>query len=76
MNVLSKLGHKIIPAYPALAPIETTKNQSDLLNGVRLNANISLLKNGSILKSEFGNIIFTEWGINGPGVMNLSHHTP
>ena len=45
-----------------------------MLNGVRLNAKISLTTNGSVIKSEFGNIIFTEWGINGPGVMNLSHH--
>ena len=74
LKVLSNLGHNILPAYPALAPIETTKNQSDMLNGVRLNAKISLTTNGSVIKSEFGNIIFTEWGINGPGVMNLSHH--
>ncbi len=31
LKVLMKLGHKIIPAYPALAPIETTKHQSNLL---------------------------------------------
>lgn len=73
LSILKDIGHKIIPAYPALAPIETSKSQSDLLNGVRLNAKITLWNKNSALKSEFGNIIFTEWGVNGPGVMNLSH---
>ncbi|HAF47694.1 MAG TPA: hypothetical protein DCL08_00445, partial [Anaerolineaceae bacterium] len=28
------------------------------------------------IASTAGNMIFTEWGLNGPAVMNLSHHIP
>lgn len=70
---LAKFGHSQIPAYPALAPIKTTKTKTKSLNGVRLDATISIFRNNIEIGSEFGNIIFTEWGLNGPGVMNLSH---
>lgn len=66
-------GHQLIPAFPALAPIKTSKHQTKSLNGVRVDATIRILDDKSVIGSEFGNIIFTEWGLNGPGVMNLSH---
>jgi predicted Rossmann fold flavoprotein len=71
---MKELGHDILPSHPALAPLKTSKMKSDKLNGVRLNAQIIITKqDDTIVGSEMGNIIFTEWGINGPGVMNLSH---
>ena len=73
LNILQQLGHEILPPNPALAPFKTTKMNSDKLNGVRLNAKVVIKQNETVIGSEFGNIIFTEWGINGPGVMNLSH---
>ncbi|PKO05549.1 MAG: hypothetical protein CVU41_10765 [Chloroflexi bacterium HGW-Chloroflexi-3] len=73
LQSLLNFGHKLIPAFPALAPIKTSKHETKSLNGVRLDATIRILDNKSVIGSEFGNIIFTEWGLNGPGVMNLSH---
>ncbi len=73
LQSLLSFGHVIIPAFPALAPIKTSKYETKSLNGVRFDATIRILDNGSVIGSEFGNIIFTEWGLNGPGVMNLSH---
>jgi predicted Rossmann fold flavoprotein len=73
LNIVQKLGHHIISSQPALAPIETTKQATSLLNGVRFNATVSLLTNGQRKGVNFGNMIFTEWGVNGPAVMNLSH---
>jgi predicted Rossmann fold flavoprotein len=70
---LEKFGHTQIPAFPALSPIVTSKTETKSLNGVRLDATICILRNNIEIGSEFGNIIFTEWGLNGPGVMNLSH---
>ncbi len=70
---LKDLGHKIIPPNPALSPIITTKKYTKFLNGVRCDALVQFKNNGKIIKENIGNIIFTEWGVNGPGVMNLSH---
>lgn len=73
LQSLLNFGHELLPAFPALAPIKTSKNETKSLNGVRLDATIRILHKTSVLGSEFGNIIFTKWGLNGPGVMNLSH---
>lgn len=73
LKSLLNFGHELIPAFPALAPIKTSKQETKSLNGVRFDATIRILDNKSVIGSEFGNIIFTEWGLNGPGVMNLSH---
>lgn len=76
MFSLEKFGHRIIPAHPALAPVITSKNKTKSLNGVRFDAMIRIFQDTTEIGSEFGNIIFTDWGLNGPGVMNLSHLIP
>jgi predicted Rossmann fold flavoprotein len=44
------------------------------LQGVRLDARSSLYEGATLLAETTGNLIFTEWGLNGPAVMDLSHH--
>lgn len=72
-TVLEKLGHQVLPVLPALAPVLTEVRPIKGLRGVRLDAGVSLFANNKLLQSTFGNIIFTEWGVNGPGVMDLSY---
>jgi len=74
LTELKKLGHKIIPSYPALSPIITTKINSKLLNGVRVDVETSILNKQNVIANTYGNVIFTEWGLNGPGIMNISHY--
>ncbi len=74
LSVLEKLGHTIHPFTPALAPIELDRHPFQPLQGTRLDAGVSILVDGTTQASSFGNIIFNSWGINGPGVMNISHH--
>lgn len=72
-TVMQKLGHRIIPVLPALAPILADMKAYHKLQGVRLDARVSLFEKNSLLGSATGNLIFTEWGLNGPAVMDLSH---
>lgn len=71
--ILRGLGHRILPTRPALAPVLLEGGTTSLLKGVRLDAGCMLVKNGKVVESTLGNVIFTEWGMNGPGVMDLSH---
>ncbi len=73
LNSIEGLGHKLIPSFPALSPIKTSKNETKDLSGVRTDATIRIFHKKKEIGKEFGNIIFTDWGLNGPGVMNLSH---
>ena len=67
------LGHRLHPILPALAPVTADMRKLKGLQGVRLDADISLTLGGRLIGKTFGNIIFTDWGLNGPGVMDLSY---
>ncbi len=70
---LLTLGHHINPFHPALAPIETTPTPPISMRGVRIDALVSLFHSAKQIAETNGNIIFTDWGVNGPGVMDVSH---
>ena len=71
--ILKRLGHTILPVKPALAPVLTDAKCFHKLQGIRLDARTILLVKSREIGRTTGNIIFTSWGLNGPGVMDLSH---
>jgi predicted Rossmann fold flavoprotein len=71
---LEQLGHTLIPKRPALAPVLADLQGMKPLLGVRLDAGAELWDGRERLALTAGNLIFTEWGLNGPAVMDLSHH--
>lgn len=72
--VLERLGHTLLPKRPALAPLLVDLQDLKALQGVRLDAGVTLWRGKERLASTVGNLIFTQWGLNGPAVMDLSHH--
>lgn len=72
--VLERLGHTVLPMRPALAPLVVTLGSLRALQGMRLNVGASLWQGARQLAATRGNLIFTEWGLNGPAVMDISHH--
>lgn len=71
--VLERLGHTVLPKRPALAPLLAELRFLRSLQGMRLNAGAALWEDSNCLAQTAGNLIFTEWGLNGPAVMDLSH---
>lgn len=71
---LRMLGHHINPILPALAPLTAEMKPWKKLQGVRLDARTSLYENELLVAETSGNLIFTAWGLNGPAVMDISHH--
>ena len=72
--VLERLGHTVIPKRPALAPVQVELGSFKALLGVRLDAGVTLLDKRKKLATAAGNLIFTDFGLNGPPVMDISHH--
>jgi predicted Rossmann fold flavoprotein len=70
---LQSIGHTVIPLTPALAPVLADMKAYRQLQGVRLDAHVRLVDKGALLAETTGNLIFTDWGLNGPAVMDLSH---
>lgn len=70
---LEGLGHTINRLNPALGPIEVNLGRFNALQGLRFDAHTAVFNGEECLGRSFGNLIFTKKGLNGPGVMNLSH---
>lgn len=71
-ELAKKLGFKITKPKPALVKIKSSSKFLPILNGVRVNANVSFISNGKILKEEYGQVQFTKDTISGICVFNLS----
>lgn len=65
-------GHTIIPTRPALVGLNVDLNDEKELMGLSLrNVNVSLISNKKHI-SEFGELLFTHYGISGPTILTLS----
>jgi len=71
--VLERLGHTVLSKRPALAPVLADLGNWRSLQGMRLDVGATLWNGSRKLGFSKGNLIFTEWGLNGPAVMDLSH---
>lgn len=70
---LARLGHTVVPLVPALGPLTLSLGAWKALQGLRFDVKTGIWAGDELLGESFGNVIFTAWGMNGPGVMNLSH---
>lgn len=70
-----KLGHKIVEPKPALVPIEVKEEWIKELQGLSLkNVKFSIKnKNNKKLYEEFGEMLFTHYGVSGPIVLSGSN---
>jgi predicted Rossmann fold flavoprotein len=66
-----QLGHHVNRTYPILSPLECV-GDFQLLKGIRSKGKVSLLHNGNPIATEEGEIQFTEDGLSGICVFNLS----
>lgn len=72
-RLCESVGHTIIPVRQALVPLETSGDEASQMSGLNLrNVRTRLLINGRKKREQFGEIIFTDFGISGPSVLTLS----
>ena len=70
-----ELGHKVTEIRPSLVPIETKENFCKELQGLSLkNIGIKLVKSEKEVFSDFGEMIFTHFGVSGPLILSASAH--
>lgn len=71
--ILAKsFGHTIIKPLPALVSLKSPDKFLKTVSGVRLQARVTAYAGSKILSQEEGEIIFTDYGISGICVMQLS----
>ncbi len=68
-----QVGHKIIKVRPALVPLETSGKTAQNLQGLNLkNVKAVVWINGKKAGEDFGEMIFTHFGLSGPIILTLS----
>lgn len=72
-ELLEKLGHKITRIEPSLTKLEVLdKRFTKQLKGVRQKGVFSLFESDKLIAREVGELLFTEYGLSGIAVMQLS----
>lgn len=73
-KLAKKAGHTIVPLKPSLVPLESDYPYVEDLQGLSLrNVEATLLGDGKKLGVEFGEMLFTHFGVSGPIVLSLSN---
>ena len=70
-SILQKFGHRLVPRFPALTPLCTSRESVRGLKGQRLECKISMKFNA--MYAAEGEIIFGEDGISGIAAMGMGH---
>ena len=75
-TMAAQLGHTIIPAEGSLVPLETAGRDCQDMQGLSLrNVGVKLLNaKGKVLYKDFGELLFTHFGVSGPTVLSASAH--
>jgi len=74
-KIAKNLGHNIIEPRPALAPVVIKDYKFKMLSGISLrNKEISLWRDGNLLKSWNDDLLLTHRGLSGPGIINYSRY--
>jgi len=75
-QMAANLGHTIVPPEGSLVPLETEGNDCQAMQGLSLrNVGVKLLNaKGKVLYKDFGELLFTHFGVSGPTVLSASCH--
>lgn len=68
-------GHKIVNPFPALVQLKLNANYLKKISGVKFEGVISSYSNMNIIREEEGEILFTDYGISGPPILQISRET-
>lgn len=67
------IGHSVTELSPALAPLTVREETAKELQGLSLkNVEVSVLKGKKVLFQEFGEMLFTHFGVSGPVILSAS----
>ena len=68
-----KLGHSVTPIVPALVPFNVAEDWESDLQGLSLkNVSIAVLDGKQEIYSDFGEMLFTHFGVSGPLILSAS----
>ncbi len=74
-TLAKSVGHTVTEIKPSLVPLVCSNHFIPKLQGLSLkNISISLLENEKEIYSDFGEMLFTHYGLSGPVILSASSH--
>lgn len=71
-NLAKSFGHSITPLLPGIVQLKLDYPSLKALSGVKFDGYATLLVDNEIVKKDFGEILFTDYGISGPPILQIS----
>ena len=71
-RLLQNLGHTVVPFLPSIVQLKTDTAPIKPLTGIKFQGTASLYLGNKLLRSESGEVLFTDYGLSGPPVLQLS----
>ncbi|HIC12944.1 MAG TPA: NAD(P)/FAD-dependent oxidoreductase [Sulfurimonas sp.] len=67
-----EFGHTTLPAYPSLVQLHLNSQIAKKMSGVKLSAEVTLILNGVKDISVSGDVLFTNYGVSGFAILDIS----
>jgi predicted Rossmann fold flavoprotein len=71
-RLVTALGHSLVEPFPAIVPLRLRGDFFRRLQGVKVQGRVEAGLGSESLRREDGEILFTEYGLSGPPVLQLS----
>ncbi|MEG2739593.1 NAD(P)/FAD-dependent oxidoreductase [Clostridium sp.] len=66
------LGHTITSTMPGIVQLKLDYPRLKGLSGIKFDGKVSLISNNFVVREESGEILFTDYGISGPPILQIS----
>ena len=71
-EILKSFGHTQTKLYPSLVQLKTDNTYTRSLKGIRAEVSVKLIENKKIIAESAGEVQFTDYGVSGPAIFELS----
>lgn len=71
-NLLKTLGHKITKRLPSIVQLKTDVSSTKAMSGLKMDMGVKLFANKNEVISDFGEVLFTDYGLSGPPILQIS----
>jgi len=71
-TLAEKLGHTTVPPVPGIVQLKLDYPYLKELSGIKFEGWARVIVRGETIRSEYGEILFTDYGISGPPILQVS----
>ena len=71
-KLLKQLGHTLNTPFPILVHVLSSSPYCKMMKGTKIKADVKAIVDGKLARKEYGEVLFTEDGLSGPPIFQIS----